>query len=119
MGSWIDRRRRLRLARFAKGFCPGCGDGRPSLSRVELQGLPATGSTSADASPSGASWSGPAKGVYSEGGESMLSLQVDEEAGHVCDSAHLGARNEFGEWVPGVPVETEVRCASQPDTGKA
>lgn len=29
-----------------------------------------------------------------------------------------GARNQFGEWVPGVPVEVEARCASQPNTGK-
>lgn len=28
MGRWIDRRRRLRLARLAKGLCPRCGEGR-------------------------------------------------------------------------------------------
>ena len=29
-----------------------------------------------------------------------------------------GARNQFGEWEPGQPVETEAACMSQPDTGR-
>ena len=29
-----------------------------------------------------------------------------------------GSRSAFGEWVPGTPVEVEVGCVSQPDTGE-
>ena len=29
-----------------------------------------------------------------------------------------GARNDFGEWEPGQPVEVEVSCMSAPDTGE-
>lgn len=29
-----------------------------------------------------------------------------------------GDYNDFGEWEPGQPVETEATCASQPDTGQ-
>ena len=29
-----------------------------------------------------------------------------------------GARNDFGEWEPGQPVEVSVSCVSSPDTGQ-
>ena len=29
-----------------------------------------------------------------------------------------GARNDFGEWEPGQPVEVSVSCVSSPDTGE-
>ena len=31
---------------------------------------------------------------------------------------NFGQRNAFGEWEPGTPVEVEVGCVSQPDTGQ-
>ena len=31
---------------------------------------------------------------------------------------NIGQRNDFGEWVPGTPVEVESACVSHPDTGQ-
>ena len=114
MGIWIDRRRRLRLARFAKGLCPRCGEGLlvfpESSCKVCRQDLHSAGGW-----PSGASWSGRPGASILKGGN-MLSNRLMRERATII--RNVGQRNDFGEWVAGQPVEVEVRCTSQPDTGR-